>query len=61
MNHYHACLIMASDHAEACMQATNHTVTIINKINLTDDDFRRLNQGNGLTARYVCIAMSFKK
>ena len=52
---------MATDHAEACMQATNHTVTIINKINLTDDDFRMLNQGNGLTARYVCIAMSFKK
>lgn len=52
---------MATDHAEACMQATNHTVTIINIINVTDDYFKRLNQGNGLTARYVYIAMSFKK
>ena len=48
---------MAADHAEGCMLASNnHTVTIINKLKLTDDDFRRLNQGQWLNCR-VCVCV----
>lgn len=48
---------MAADHAEGCMLASNnHTVTIINKLKLTDDDFRRLNQGQWLNCK-VCVCV----
>ena len=53
---------MAADHAEACILASNHTVTIINKLKLTDDNFRRLNQGEWFNCKVcVYIAMSFQK
>ena len=48
---------MAADHAEACMLASNHTVTIINKLKVTGDNFRRLNQGEWFNCK-VCVYSS---